>query len=91
MTVFSALIVALWPMLLPWALVVFSVRIPARSTSVNSVPEMSLRIASAKVSVMLPDTSFVAVPSSGLNSGDGAVVSTVNVALAAVPPLDAAS
>ena len=78
-------------MFVPVEPVRLSVRIPARSASVNSPPELSLRIASAKVSVMLPDTSFVAVPSSGLNSGDGAVVSTVNVALTVRPWLPSAS
>ena len=69
----------------------FSISIEDRSPSAKAVPVAVLRIASAKVNVIFALASLNVPLFAGLKSGDGAVVSTVNVALAAVPALAAAS
>ena len=90
-SVFAVSIVAVKPMSPPSASVLFSVRIAARSPFSSAVPAASLRTASEKVSVMFPVASVSVAPAAGLNVTVGAVVSTVNVALAAAPWLPSAS
>ena len=63
----------------------------SRSPFSSAVPAASLRTASEKVTVTLPDASVSVAPDAGLNVAVGAVVSTVNVALAAAPWLPSAS
>ncbi len=72
-------------MAVPPAFVCVSVRMPDRSEFAKSAPLPSFLIASPKLSVMFPPAFVTVAPFAGRNVGDGAVASTVKVALAAAP------